>query len=80
MITGKSPDREALAQRSLSDFQRQTYPSKALVILAENAFQLDTRNDPCMLQMAVRPAAGQRLGQLRNYALAAVPTGAIWVQ
>ncbi|CAM9910624.1 unnamed protein product [Phaeothamnion confervicola] len=80
MITGKSPDRELLARRALDDFWRQTHPSKALIVLTENAFQLPTNGDPCVLQMVVRPAAGTRLGQLRNYALAAVPAGAVWVQ
>ena len=78
MVTGKTPERAALAAASVSSFLAQTHRNRALVIINDAEFELDVGDVPAARVTCIRLKRGLSIGQLRNCGLDAIPDGAIW--
>jgi hypothetical protein len=77
MITGKNNDmyRNKLAQKSLENFNEQTYKNKHLIIINEGNQPVLHTIQSNVLEMHIK---NHNLGEMRNLALELVPPNAIW--
>ena len=78
MVTGKSPDRQRLAQASLRSFVEQRWPNRLLVLVNDGDFDLDLSGIPADRAIVIHPSDKRSLGELRNLGLDAIPDGALW--
>lgn len=68
MVTGKSPQREALARVAIQSYQQQDYPNRELVIVNDGEFSLAC-DDPTIREIRVPTTPRLSLGELRNIGL-----------
>ncbi|MGE0816511.1 MAG: glycosyltransferase [Vicinamibacterales bacterium] len=78
MVTGKGPERGALANASVRSFLRQDHPNRALVVVNDGPYDVDVSGVPPTRRILARPTGRRTLGELRNIGLDAVPEGALW--
>ncbi len=78
MVTGKCPERRALAELAARSFLEQTYPNKELLIINDGQESWGKIVSPEIRE--VRVAEKCTLGRLRNIGLECLEEDAVWVQ
>jgi glycosyltransferase involved in cell wall biosynthesis len=77
MITGKSPEHEAMARVAVQCFLAQSYQNKKLIIINDGDYELGVKH-PLVIEHRIEP--GKKLGELRNIGIQkARDIGASWV-
>ena len=78
LVTGKHPEREALARGAVEGFLHQSYRNRVLVVVDDGEQPLDLSAVPPDRKRIIRPSGRRTLGELRNLALDTVPADGLW--
>jgi len=81
MVTGKTPEHEIYARYSVEQFNKQTYPSKKLIIINDGEFSLQDICNDIIVEVRVDNSDKKlTLGDLRNIGLDQLKEGDTWIQ
>jgi hypothetical protein len=76
MVTGKDASRKHFAEQAIRNFQEQTYPNKALLIINHGTYSLEAA--PNVTEIRITKDEHTTLGDIRNFALEKLPLGSLW--